>query len=343
MPSDPRIDRAASALAEPLERFQSALATAVEQLRTYLATHRSDEDGGNAAGPALLGPFASGRIDTARFAALVSPQAAVDVMTLGRMERAFEALAAMTSREDPLWRVNVEPGGDLRTAVARALDGIGRAFGAARVAELSRTGRYDDDQHGSLMESLPFSKWNPAERKLAPPLVVHVDGTDLRAAGLVEFLDGALKIVLVVRGDSPPAPLVRLISPGFFVLQTLDGSGLDGMGAWSGPAVAALVSESAARFLHDPRGGALLTDRIVVDHLPAEEPSRAVGGISAEQQAEDLRQLVALTTVPEAPAPVEAPAPTPVAVGTAPVPAAADPVDKLAAWLLSQADGPGTG
>jgi hypothetical protein len=34
--------------------------------------------------------------------------------------------------------------------------------------------------------------------------VVEVDGGDLQAGGLAEFLDGAQKIVLVVRGPAPP-------------------------------------------------------------------------------------------------------------------------------------------
>jgi hypothetical protein len=335
MPSDEILDAVRNALAAPTERFQSALATAVEQVRTYLAVHRPHVGTQDANGRAALGSFAAGRIDAARFAALLSEEPRVDVETLARVERAFDALLGMQRRGDELTRVVVEPGSGLAATVGRALFGIGHAFGAARVAELARTGRYSDESHGSLLDSLPYARWSPAERELAPPLIVRVDGGDVLAGGLTEFLDGGLKIVLVIDGASPPAPLVRLITPGTFVLQTADGSGLDRLAGWSGPGVAAVVPEGAAIFVHDPAGGADLRDRLEVTHLPAEDPTAAVGRISATQQAEDLRQLRTLAKRPAAP-PAAAP-------GTAGPAGAADPVDKLAAWLLAQAELPGAG
>lgn len=351
MPSDPRTDLVKRALAEPLGQFQSALATAVEQLRAYLATHRAQDGSAppSANGHGGLGVFAKGRIDTARFTALLAKHEAVDFGTLMRMERAFAALAEMAVRQDTLAVVDVAPGGDLRGAVGAALERVGRAFGAARVAELSRTGRYDDSQHGALMESLPFVHWTARERTLAPPLVVLVDGADLRAAGLADFLDGSLKIVLVVRGDAPPAPLVRLISPGVFVLQTTDGTGLDRLAAARGPGVAALLPELAARFVHDPAGGPRLADRLFAEFVPEDRPAARTTAQSVWQQNEDLLQFAALvhaaTRAPQAAAAAPAQAADVAASAqseprnavTAPAPA-----DQLAAWLLAQADLSGT-
>jgi hypothetical protein len=166
-----------------------------------------------------------------------------------------------------------------------------------------------------------------------------MDAADLAtAAALAEFLDGTQKIVLVVRGACAPAALVRLITPGTFVLQTADGAGLDRFAAWEGPGIAALVHESAARFTHDPTRGAAPWERIAIDSLPARDPRAAVGGASGAQQSEELRQLRQLAARPED-APAPAPLPTTAsgrATPTAPV--ATDPADKLAAWLLAQAD-----
>jgi hypothetical protein len=335
MPSDEHFARALEAVAPPVERFQSALATAVEEVRTYLSTHGSKRPT-EANGQTRLGHFAQGRIDPARFAALLEAQEPVDVRTLGRMERAFEALSAAAAGEET-WRADVERGGDLRAAVARALDRIGRVFGAARVAERSRTGRYVEERDAALLDGIPFSAWSGGERLLAPALVVRVDGADLRAAALAEFLDGALKIVLLVRGEAPPAPLVRLVSPGLFVLQTNDVAELPALGKFDGPGVAALLPDDAARFVHDPAAGPELHDRLTVQHLPDSEPTKALGGQSPFQQSEDLRQLAALAVRPAAPA-----APAAAAAASAPAPAARpagnDPVDALATWLLAQAD-----
>ncbi len=65
--------------------------------------------------------------------------------------------------------------------------------------------------------------------------------------------------------------------------------------------------------------------------MPNKEPKQSLGGLSGFQQAQEVRQLVALAKQPAA-------APSPAgeaAEGAAPL---SDPVDKLAAWLLTQAD-----
>jgi hypothetical protein len=198
------------------------------------------------------------------------------------------------------------------------------------VVELSRTNRYRHSEHAKYFSSFPFAEWNATERRIAPPLVVMVDGKDLNVAGLAEFLDGALKIVLIVRGSSSPAPLVRLITPNTFVVQAVDHSALERLARWEGPGIAALMSETAARFEHDP--GAAASELFTVGFLPEPKVLKPMGGISASQQTEELEQLKTLcesarvamagagTTAKES------------ASGTA------DPADKLAAWLLQRAD-----
>jgi len=91
------------------------------------------------------------------------------------------------------------------------------------------------------------------------------------------------------------------------------------------------MPDGAARFVHDPGGGPQLWQRLTVAHLPA-APRAAVGGHSVAQQADALGQLKALATRPPEP---EA---TPVPAGGSAAEAAGSPADKLAAWLIDQAD-----
>ncbi len=335
MPSDDRVELALTALAGQRDAFRSALGTTVEQVQTFLSEHRSSQNGGVNRVAAELGPFAADRIDTDRLAKLFGGSLKLDTLTVETIEKARDTMNELSQRNHDLFLVHVSPGGDLRTAVGRALEEIGRAFGAVRIFELTRSGSYRGNEHARSLGSFPFQKWSKGERRLAPPLVVTVDGADLRAEMLAEFLDGSQKIVLVVRGACSPAPLVRLITPGIFVIQTHDGSGLEQLALYDGPGIGALVPESAARFVHDPRAGKYLGARLTLTHLPATEPKMSVGGRSGSQQAEELRQLRALADSTAGTGPVAATdsAATPV------TPAApANPVDKLAAWLLSQAD-----
>ena len=74
--------------------------------------------------------------------------------------------------------------------------------------------------------------------------------------------------------------------------------------------------------------------------MPAEEPKRALGGISTFQQAEGMRHLAALSAgwglvAPEVAAPSGDGASGPALSATA--------ADKLAAWVLRQASISGTG
>ncbi|MBI4410076.1 MAG: hypothetical protein HY561_10240 [Gemmatimonadetes bacterium] len=339
MPSDDRLEAARHALELPAQAFRAALAATLEQVTAELAAHGSASDGRSRRLRAELGPFGAARIDADRLAAVLPGCEPTDPAISGVLSRARDALAELARRGDDLFHLRLEDGGSLRDAVAAALAEAGRAFGAARAVRLARTGRFVPDQHAWLFGSLEFRNWTAAERKIAPPLIVDVDGRELQAAGLAEFLDGCQKIVLLVRGDAAPAPLLRLITPGVLVLQSADASTLQRLGKFQGPAIGALVPETAAQFLHDPVSGAELWQRLrLLQPIPA-APPRAIGGVSAAQQAEELRQLEALARTPaEATGP---PAPGAAADGVAA--AAADPAGKLAAWLLAEADLTGVG
>ncbi len=334
MPSDPRNETALRALADPIERYRSAVVSTVEEVRGYLARHRPGGDLVDGSVAAGLGEFAAGRIDLGRFAKLLSDSGPEDPERLRQVEKAFDILRVIAAGGDDLFQVSVKPGARLRDAIAQRWSEIGRAFAAARVAAMATGGRLNTNGAEKLLEPLRFEFWNDAERHLAPPLVVEVDGADLRAGELAEFLDGNVKLVLVVRGEMTPAPLVRLITPSTFVLQTADDTGLDRFSAFAGPAVAALVTEGAARFIHDPSCGPEPSQRLELIAVPEATPRRRIGGTSVRQQRDELDMLVSLARASTATA-SEAPAEGAEAVAPA---AAEDPVNKLAAWLLSQAD-----
>ncbi|MDH3590815.1 MAG: hypothetical protein OER88_02995 [Planctomycetota bacterium] len=329
MPSD-----GTETLARAHEAFHSALAETVEQARGVVEAQTADD----ATQAAQLGPFASQRIDTERFASLLDRRTAVDAATLRVMNDALAVLHDIVERAGAPFTAEVAPGGSLHDTVDRALAEAGRAFGAARVFALARSGSYRADEHAAWLDAFPFVSWTGVERAVAPPLVVTVAGRDLRAEGLAAFLDGAAKILLVARGDTPFAPLVRLIAPGVFVVQADGPAALADFGTWDGPGIAALIPPEAARFSHDPRRGEEVWERVVIDGLPATEPPPSLGGRSAAQQRDELAQLAVYVNRPAAPAAPEAvhvPAPAP---AEAVVPVPSDPVDQLAAWLIAQAD-----
>lgn len=331
MPSDKRVALAMEALAPKRDAFRSALGNTVEQVQGFLDGHRSSHNGGTGKFAAELGPFAAGRIDVERLSALFSSEVSLDTLTVETIAQARDTMAELTQRNSDLFLVDVKPGGCLHDAVEQALEEVGRAFGAVRIFELTRSGSLQGNEHARSLGAFPFERWSRGERRMAPPLVVTVDGNDLAATGLAEFLDGSQKIVLVVRGACAPAPLVRLITPGVFVMQTADPAELARLAAFEGPGIAALVPESAARFVHDPAAGSETWQRLSLIHVPDKEPKQSLGGLSGFQQAQEVRQLVALAQQPAAVTTVAREA----AAGAAPL---SDPVDKLAAWLLTQAD-----
>ena len=189
MQSDTRRTAALEALAVPLGAFRSALAGAIEDVRSYLTAHGPDDAASNGHPGEALGAFAAGRIDAARFDAVVGNAPVADEATLACMGRAFSVLGELDSQGDAPFHVEVPPGGSLRDEVAAALRRIGRAFGAARVVELARGGAYDESRDGALLAGLEYARWGAGERRATPPLVVGLDGADLVAGGLAEFLD----------------------------------------------------------------------------------------------------------------------------------------------------------
>lgn len=327
MPSDPRVQLALDRLARPIGEFRSTVAGALSQAEAFLAAEEPDESAHVARVAAELGAFANGRLDVARFAAVAAVRPPLSLAHRDRLQRAIDVLRDVLERGVALHYVDVPSGASLTAAVDAALARAGRAFGAVLAIELLRGGRYEPAQHDGLLDQLAFRTWTKAERRFAPPLVVHVDGADLHIGGLADFLDGREKLVLVVRGASPPAPLVRLITPGTLVLQTADETGLDLVATTSGTAIAALVPQGAALFQHDPSRGREPWQRLSVWHMPP-EPKVALGGMSAWQLQEDLRQLAALSTGASAGA----------GATRGGGEQGAEAVDVLARWLLGQAD-----
>jgi hypothetical protein len=330
MPYDDLTRKALAAVAVARDDYRSALIGTVDQLRGLLEATSGDEDAGVRRATAELGRFASDRIDIEKFSSLFDAEGALDEASRAHLERAIETLASLADRGDELFLARVPKGGDLASAVSRLLAEAGRAFGAARTAELARTGRFRAEDHKTWIDHFPPTLWSRRERDIAPPLAVRVDGADLRTGALSDVLDGNQKLVLLVEGDAPPAALVRCMTPGVHVLQTDDPEELARVARFDGPSIAALMPSGSARFEHVPGPEGPVGLRLSVTHVPEGSPKRALGGISAFRQAEDLRQLRSLAAA-SAPT-VVMPSPD----GEARRAPATD-ADLLAAWILHQA------
>lgn len=328
MPSDDRTPDVMRKLGAAREAHQSSVAMTVEEVRGYLEAHHEEAGGRKQRMASELGAIGERNIDAGRFASLLGAEPVLNGKVGAVMKAALETLQVLAQRDDGGFIVSVRPGGSVVGAVGTALSAAGGAFGAARVVRLARNGAYRRSTHDTWLSTFPFTDWNAAERNLAPPLVVEVHGADLRVAGLSDFLDGRMKIVLIVTEMAPPAPLVRLISPGVFVAQSTDDTPLERLAAWEGPGIVALMPRGAARFTHDPASGPGLAERLTVTEIPEELPKRRLGAYSARQQQDELAQLVALRD-----------ARSTAAATSSIVPAATpNPVDKLATWLMQQAD-----
>lgn len=342
MPSDDRTQLALEALAEPRARFRTAVAVARDQMAAYLATHRAPAPGDVPSIAHELGRFASGRIDGSRFAGIFTAGAVLADEMTAQIEQCIAVLDTLLARGDALFVCDVPSGGDLRDAVGDTLAEAGRAFGAVLAFQAAKTKAFRAEHHGALMKRFPFGRWNRSERLLAPPLIVEVDGADLQADQLTAFLDGHAGFVLVVRGPAAPAPLARLVSPGWLVAQTVDMGDVQLLARSEGPAVIALVPDGAARFVHTPRTGAPLGERLRVSFLPADAHTHALGTRSAAQQREERALLAELARLAEREGAAEAEA----AVSAVQQAAGATPnaasggvttVDALASWLLGAA------
>ena len=334
MPSDERTQRVLATLADRVAPFRAALVAAREEIAAYLAAHRVRKGGPGEAAAATLGGFARGRIDADRFATVLDDRRLLSPEGEERLEECITVLDELQARGDALFVCEVPHGGDIGQVVDRALAEAGRVFGAARVFLAAKAGYYRAEDHHPLLRVFPFAAWSRAERELAPPLVVEVDGADLHPELVTDLLDGDAHFVFVVRGAASPAPLMRLISPTTLVLQAHDAARLGALAGYIGPAVAALVPAGCAEFIHDPRAGARFEHRLDITSLPDDAPRHALGSRSARQLGEELAQLRALQQVTRAARDVSVvlvPPETPSGVDG---PAA---VEAVASWMLAQA------
>ncbi len=325
MQSDERVVAALSALGPQIALFRFAVSGTLERARATLAA-----ESGPSQTRVALGEFAGGLIDPVRFAMVSSGHAPLDVIVRAVMDRATEALESLLRAGDEEFVVDVHPGTSPADAIRARMATLGAAFGAAALVELVRRRTYDLVQHGLPFEGHPFERWTAAERKLAPPLVVRLDGRDLDAFELAPLIDGCVRLILIVDEPCAPAPLARLISPGVFVAQTGDTRVLDKLTDLDAPAVIAVMKGKEARFVHDPRAGTAMWQRIDVTHLPDAYPRKALGARSALQQRDDLAHLKALIQPPVLPTNAAGP------FGTAIGDGKSDPAERLTAWLLDQ-------
>ena len=315
MPFDKRTKAALEAIRPRIERFHSALAVTAEEVRGLLSGAGETAEDQSIA----LGKFASGHVNVERFSAFTRKSAQVDPAAEAPIRAAQSALRDLLEIGDHLFVLNLPAGADLGAEVNRQLAQIGDAFAAAHLVDLAKRGKYREEEHGNLLDGLPYAEWSQAERALAPGLVVVLDGADFAPAQVAPFLDIGMKMVFVVNGDAPAAAMSRLVTPGVFVQQVSGEDGLDAFAAFEGTAAAAMLPEGAVSFVHDPEAGEATFERFTTLDFPREVRKRAVGGISVGQQAEDYALLEALAVVPGPSGD-----------------AAADPAGKLSAWLLSQ-------
>jgi hypothetical protein len=317
MPSEERKGVALQAIRPNIDRFHSAVAKTSEVIRALLGGGSDAPDDQTAA----LGFFARGHVNVDRFSVFTPKQAHIAEAAEAPTRAAHAVMDELLARGDELFMLALGEGESLADRVAERLAEIGRVFAAAHVVELAQRGQYKDDEHASMLDRYPFSKWSRSERSFAPGLVIELPGTGLTPAQVVPFLDAAMKMVFVVEGDAPAAALARVITPGVFVQQETGDAALEAFASFEGTAVAALMPADAASFVHDPAGGETTYERFVSITFPKELRKRSIGGISASQQAEDYALLETLSVVP-----------------TPSGDAASDPAGKLSAWLLSQAD-----
>lgn len=328
MPSDDRIAQALAALFDAKEAYSSSVAMSAEEVRGILEREQGANEKPQVRLAHELGPFAAGKIDLDRLAPFVGANEKLTEDKRAEILAAYEALLEVKKTGDDLFTAKVERDGYLRGTVFSVLAKAGRAFGAARSVEWALHDLAHPEGVEDCLERFPPNQWNGAERVFAPPLVVEVEGQDLRPASLAELLEGGQKIILIVNGPAAPAPLVRLLTPGVTVIQTDDPADLAVLGTTDAPGIAALMPEGAAKFIHIPGDGKALNERLTVSHVPEKEPKRALGPISAFQQTEELRQLASLTASVEAVEAVAADA----GLGVPEM----DDAGQLASWLIHQ-------
>lgn len=306
---------ALNAVRSRIDQFHASLTVTAEQVRGLLSGSSStDEDRSEA-----LGFFARGKVNIERFNTFAPRTRRIEGDAEAPVRAAQEVLKSLLAEGDDLFIIDMDEGRGLGHSLSVRLASIGRAFAAARVVDMARSGAYKEDKHAATLERFPYAMWNSAERALAPALVVNVSGEDFKPSSIVPLLDTNMKIIFNVSGDAPAAALSRVISPGVFVQQITGEPDLKAFSAYKGIAVAAFLPETAVSFVHDPSAGSTTYERFVSITFPNEVRKRPIGGISPAQQAEDYTLLESLSVPPEI-------------AGEA----ASDPAGKLSAWLLSQ-------
>jgi hypothetical protein len=347
-------------LAPALADYRSAVADALEEVRAWRAQRQESTADPVGRLTRELGHFARGLIDPRRLSSLVAVEEGPTPLTAHLMDEAFDLFAGIHGDGFAAFELVVPSGGDLRDAVRDRLASLGRAFGMAHAVERAKRHAYDPDTDFELLQDYPFHRWSVAEKEIAPPLLVRVQAADLRAPGLSEFLEGAQKLVLLVEGDAPPAPLARLVSPWVYVAQVAGAAGevrVRELARREGAGIVAVFPADADILSFAQRPGmALEVDR---DELAAR--IETVSGRRGQPGIVDLRHLQALAAVAappraesSAPAATSHAGPTPSSAGQTPRGAApptdtggtpAPPsgqggltVDRLAAWLLSRTD-----
>ncbi len=329
MQSDERVTAAIAALKPQISVYLLNVESALERARKLLAAESNDS-----AAAESLGEFAQGRIDAARFAMLAEDPGPLDAIAFGVLERTIERLEAISGAGDEQFIVALDAGGSIGEAVHARFETLGAAYSAATLVDLARRRAPNLLGQGLSLESHPFEKWTAADRRIAPPLVVCVEGPDVDALGIARFVDASVRLALIVTGQTAPAPLVRLISPGVFVSQSSDITPLSKSSDYEGPAVVAVMEDGGARFTHDPRRGRAVWQRLDVTRMPDVQARKSVGRRSAWQQREDVAHLKALAEQPVLP-PNSADALV-AAIGGG----AADPAERLTSWLLDQSSPP---
>lgn len=331
MQSEISTEAALAALEGRRRIFTSAVADLVGELGRLLVQDRNSEEGRAERSATTLGAFGSGRVDARRFAALVSDGPVLPPAALEAIGRARAVLSAILNEGPGTFLVAVGPGEDVAPAVGAALARLGRVFGAARVAALARAGAYRSSEHASLLEALPFARWNRSERALSPPLVVRVEGARLRLAGLADMLEGGVKFAVLAPQAEGQAPLALLVTPGVFVAQGSSLDLLDRLSAIAAPGIVAILPEKSAHFVHDPERGGALGDRLTVDRLPGTttEEARSPKDFRAREEQAQLELLFAAASAGPA---------SPTAETADPL--RGDPAGLLASWLLREASLP---
>ena len=323
MPFDNRPQAALAALARERDAFRTAIATTLDQVRTLAGSAAPHEQLVDRAA-VQLGSFAIGRVDSHRFGELFAAANGIGHEWLSALRHTQHLLEATLMLGDDAFCIVLPDGADLRDAVNSWLAGLGRVFAAAHAVLSIRAGTYEPNTQEPLISPLPPDRWTRGERAIAPPLVIELEGADLRVGGLEEVLQGAQKIVLLVNGPCPPAALVRLISPSAYVQQCRSIDELREFSAFEGPGIAAVMTDGA-QFSSVPTESGMPHLEL---NAAVPETRHRVGHITAFQQNDELRWLQQLAVALEQPAASPA-----VAAETS----TTEPGDQLAAWLLKQA------